>query len=77
LFDSIGCCLPLCALAFLSTQLAYSHRSIYSELVAGLNAYTRDLLSAHGLLFFSTVVSHFTKSKFLVGETFQPLASTS
>jgi len=30
--------------------------------VAGLNAYPRDLLLAHGLLFFSTVVSHFTKS---------------
>jgi len=30
--------------------------------VAGLNAYPRDLLPAHGLLFFSTVVSYFTKS---------------
>jgi len=45
--------------------------------VAGLNAYPRDLLPAHGLLFFSIVVSSFTKSYFLVGEIFQPLASTS
>ena len=29
---------------------------------AGLNAYPRDLLPTHGVLFFSTVVSHFTKS---------------
>ena len=28
LFDSFRCCLPLCALAFLLTQLAYSHRSV-------------------------------------------------
>jgi len=28
LFDPIRCCLPLCLLAFLPTQLAYSHRSI-------------------------------------------------
>jgi len=28
LFDSVRCCLPLCAPAFLSTQLAYSHRSV-------------------------------------------------
>jgi len=28
LFDLIWCCLPLCALAFLSTQFAYSHRSV-------------------------------------------------
>jgi len=28
LFDSIRCCLPLCTLAFISKQLAYSHRSV-------------------------------------------------
>jgi len=33
-----------------------------NDIVWGLNAYPRDLLPAHGLLFFSTIVSHFTKS---------------
>jgi len=28
LFESVWCCLALCAIAFLSTQLAYSHRSV-------------------------------------------------
>ena len=32
------------------------------ELVSGLNAYPRDLLPAHALLYFSTVVSLFTTS---------------
>jgi len=32
------------------------------SLVADLNAYPGDLLPAHGLLYFSIVVSHFTNS---------------
>jgi len=33
-----------------------------NNFVAGLNAYPRDLLPTLGVLFFSTVVSHFIKS---------------
>ena len=53
LFDSIRCCLPLCALAFLSTQLAYSHRSVLKRTRGRFKCVPQRLNCPHMAYYFS------------------------